>query len=519
MDTMLRPAPPPPAPLAVLADGLGLLGDAQGPVSVTGVTLDSRAVRPGSLYVALAGTRTHGASFAVAAVAAGAAAILTDHAGRTLLGDPGVPVLVADDARHAAAVMAARFHGEPARALTMLGVTGTNGKTTTVALLQAGLAADGRLAGTIGTIGFRLGAEELRTSRTTVTTPESPDLQALLAVMQQRGAQAVALEVSSHALALSRVDGIEFDVAGFLNLGRDHLDFHRDLDEYFEAKARLFAPGRARASVVWIDDPKGREIAHRVASHGGSRLITVGSTPEAEYVLAGYRVVAPLGGRATLTRAGEALPLELTLPGEYNMIDAAVAFAMLEAVGVPADAALAGLRGAQVPGRMQRVALGAGAPLVVVDFAHTPQAVGAAVESLAGLGRVVTVLGCGGDRDRDKRPEMGAAAARGSDLTIVTDDTPRSEDPALIRAQTLAGAESARRPGAEVLEVAGRRAAIETALRGADAGTVVAILGKGHERGQILADRTVDFDDVEEATRAWRRLTEEGATDAASHDD
>ena len=519
MNNTLRPATTPPAPLAVLAAGLGLLGDAQGDVAVTGVTLDSRAVQPGWLYVALPGTRTHGATFAGAAVASGAAAILTDHDAGGDLAALGVPVLYTEEPRHAAAVLSARFYGEPARAMTMFGVTGTNGKTTTVALLQAGLAAAGRLAGTIGTIGFRLGEEELRTTRTTVTTPESPDLQALLAVMQQRGADSVALEVSSHAMALSRVDGIEFDVAGFLNLGRDHLDFHASLEDYFEAKAALFAPGRAKASVVWIDDPKGREIAHRVATHGRSRLITVGSTPDAHYVLSDYRGVAPLGGRASLTRDGARLELELTLPGAYNMIDAAVAFAMLEAVGVPADAALDGLRRAQVPGRMQRVDLGPGAPLVVVDFAHTPQAVGAAVESLAGLGRVVTVLGCGGDRDADKRPEMGAAAARGSDLTIVTDDNPRTEDPALIRSQTLAGAEAARRDGARVLEVAGRRAAIEAALRGADAGTVVAILGKGHERGQILADRVVDFDDVEEATRAWRRLRQEGATHAASPDE
>ncbi len=425
MNHTLRPATTPPAPLAVLAAGLGLLGDAQGDVAVSGVTLDSRAVQPGWLYVALPGTRTHGAAFAAAAVAAGAAAILTDHdAGGDLA--LGVPVLYTEEPRHAAAVISARFYGEPARAMTMFGVTGTNGKTTTVALLQAGLAAAGRLAGTIGTIGFRLGDEELRTARTTVTTPESPDLQALLAVMQQRGADSVALEVSSHAMALSRVDGIEFDVAGFLNLGRDHLDFHPSLEDYFEAKAALFAPGRAKASVVWIDDPKGREIARRVTSHSGSRLVTVGSTPDAHYVLSDYRGVAPLGGRASLTREGERLELELTLPGAYNMIDAAVAFAMLEAVGVPADAALAGLRRAQVPGRMQRVDLGPHAPLVVVDFAHTPQAVGAAVESLAGLGRVVTVLGCGGDRDADKRPEMGAAAARAAATSPSSQTTTRA---------------------------------------------------------------------------------------------
>lgn len=517
MESALRPADRPPAPLVALVRGLGLVGE-PGDTSITGVTLDSRGVRPGWLYVALPGTSTHGAAFVAQAVDAGAAAVLTDAAARLLIPLVDVPVLYADDARHAAAVVAARYFGEPSRQLTMLGVTGTNGKTTTVALLQAGLQAAGRLTGTIGTIGFRLGTREIRSTRTTVTTPESPDLQAMLAVMRERGADAVALEVSSHALALSRVDAIEFDVAGFLNLGRDHLDFHRDLNDYFEAKARLFAPGRAAVSVVWIDDPKGREIAGRVAAHGQSRLVTVGGAAGADYVLSGYTPVAPLGGRATLTRAGEALPLELTLPGEYNMIDAAVAFAMLEAVGVPAHHALAGLRSAQVPGRMQRVDLGPDAPLVVVDFAHTPQAVRAAVASLAGLGRIVTVIGCGGDRDPDKRPEMGAAAASGSDLVVITDDNPRSEDPAVIRAETLAGARRALRPGSRVIEVAGRRAAIETALRAAGADSVVAILGKGHERGQILADRVVDFDDVEEAMLVWRRLVEEGASDAATQD-
>lgn len=517
METALRPAPLPPAPLSTLVAGLGLIGDTTNRVPVGGITQDSRAVEPGWLYVALPGQRTHGAAFADAAIRAGAAAILTDDEGRTQIGDTLAPVVAAADVRHAMAVVAARLFGEPSRGLTMLGVTGTNGKTTTVALLEAGLAAAGRCVGTIGTIGFRLGGEELRSARTTVTTPESPDLQALLAVMARRGADAVALEVSSHALVQRRVDGIEFDVAGFLNLGRDHLDFHGTLERYFEAKAMLFEPGRARASVIWIDDPRGRELARRVREHGAGRLITVGTGDDADYRLTGYREVAPLGGTAGLQRGGEEIELRLALPGEYNMIDGAVAFAMLEAVGVPADAAVTGLASAQVPGRMQRVPLGEGAPLVVVDFAHTPQAVGAALASLAGDGPVISVLGCGGDRDRAKRPEMGAAAARGSSLTIVTDDNPRTEDPALIRAETLAGARAV--PGAEVLEVPGRRAAIAEALRRAEPGTVVAILGKGHERGQILADRTVDFDDVEEVTRAWLRLEQEGDRDAHANDD
>ncbi|AQP46006.1 UDP-N-acetylmuramoyl-L-alanyl-D-glutamate--2,6-diaminopimelate ligase [Tessaracoccus flavus] len=492
------------------------MGDTTADVSLTGITLDSRAVQPGWLYVALPGTRAHGAQFARSAVESGAGAILTDDEGLALLRREDVPVVAAADVRRVMAVMAARLFGEPARGMTMLGVTGTNGKTTTVALLQAGLAAAGVLCGTIGTIGFRLGDAEIPSTRSTVTTPESPDLQALLAVMSARGAEAVALEVSSHALALGRVEAIEFDVVGFLNLGRDHLDFHRDVDDYFEAKAALFEPGRSKVSVIWVDDPRGKELADRVAGHGASRLVTVGTAAGVDYRLECYRPVDPLGGTATVTRDGETLDLTLSLPGEYNMIDAAVSLAMLEAAGTPTDAALRGLRAAQVPGRMQRVPLDGPAPMVVVDFAHTPQAVSAAVESLAVLGPVITVLGCGGDRDADKRPHMGAAAARASALTIVTDDNPRSEPPEDIRAQTLAGARAA---GGDVVEVPGRRAAIEEALRRAAPGTVVAILGKGHERGQILADRTVDFDDAQEATHAWRRLTEEGTQDAATLDE
>ena len=516
MDSALRPAALPPATLASLVAGLGLVGDTDARTAVTGITLDSRAVEDGWLYVALPGSRAHGASFAAAAIDAGAVAVLTDDAGRDLIGPSLVPVVAALDAREAMAVVAARLFGEPGREMTMLGVTGTNGKTTTVALLQGGLLAAGVPTGTIGTIGFRLGTEELRSSRSTVTTPESPDLQALLAVMQQRGAQAVALEVSSHAMALDRVDAIAFDAVGFLNLGRDHLDFHATMEDYFEAKAKLFEPGRAAVSVIWVDDEHGRELAGRVAAHGQSRLITVGTGVGVDYRLSDYMPEEPLGGVASLTRDSERLELRLTLPGSYNMIDAAVAFAMLEAVGVPADAALRGLATAQVPGRMQRVPLGEGAPLVVVDFAHTPQAVEAALESLSGHGEVICVLGCGGDRDPEKRPGMGAAAARGSDLVIITDDNPRTEDPAAIRAQALAGAREA--AAGETLEVAGRRAAIEEAIRRAGPGSVVAILGKGHERGQILADRTVDFDDVAEATLAWRRLEEEGERHGTTHD-
>lgn len=515
--TSLRPTETQPAPLTDLVAGLGLVHDPDARATVTGITLSSREVAPGWLYVALPGTRRHGAEFARAAVDSGAVAVLTDAAGAASLDGIGVPVLVADDVRAAMAAVSARLFDEPARALTTLGVTGTNGKTTTVALIQAGLMADGRAAGTIGTIGFRLGGEELRSGRSTVTTPESPDLQALLAVMRERGADAVAVEVSSHAMALNRVDSVPFDVVGFLNLGRDHLDFHHTPEAYFEAKSRLFEPGRAAVSVVWVDDEAGRRIAAQVAAHGQGRLVTAGTGEGVDYRLREYRPVHPLGGVATVTRGGEDLTLELGLPGEYNMIDAVVALAMLEAVGVPADAALRGLARAQVPGRMEQVDLGPEAPLVVVDFAHTPQAVEAALQALQGAGRLISVLGCGGDRDAAKRAPMGAAAARLSDVTIVTDDNPRSEDPAAIRAEVMAGARAALRPEAELLEVPGRRSAIETAMTMASGASVVAILGKGHERGQILGERTVDFDDVEEAARAWRSGREEGVPDARAH--
>ncbi|MEZ5086144.1 MAG: UDP-N-acetylmuramoyl-L-alanyl-D-glutamate--2,6-diaminopimelate ligase [Tessaracoccus sp.] len=475
---------------------------------VSGITADSRVVEHDWLYVALHGAHTHGARFAGQAVADGAVAVLTDAEGAGVVGTLPVPILAVSDVRSAMAEASALIFARPSERLTMLGVTGTNGKTTTVALLQAGLAAAGRRAGSIGTIGFRLGDDTLVSGRSTVTTPDSPDLQALLATMAERGADAVALEVSSHALALQRVDAIAFDVVGFLNLGRDHLDFHRDVQDYFEAKARLFEPGRAAKAVIWVDDEAGREILGRIRSTESMEAITVGTSDNADYRLGEVRALGRTGGSAEVVARGQRITLDIALPGRYNMIDALIALAMLEAVGIARSDVLTGLATAQVPGRMESVALeGAEAPLVVVDFAHTPQAVAAALQALRGKGQLIAVLGCGGDRDADKRPLMGAAAAEGSDVVIVTDDNPRSEDPGAIRAAVREGARAAaQRSGATVLEVAGRGAAIQEALRRAEGDTVVAVLGKGHERGQILADRIIDFDDRIEVRKAWREL-------------
>ncbi len=500
----LRPAGTRAVPLATLFPG-------GAPVPVSGVSLDSRATSPGDVYVALPGHATHGARHAAQAVAAGAVAVLTDGAGAELLGGIGVPVVVVADPRAQMARVAAEVYGRPAARLALFGITGTTGKTSTTFLLASALTAAGRRVGTIGTIGFALDGVVLASQRTTVTTPESPDLQALLALMAERGADTVAMEVSSHALALNRVDELHFDVAAFTNLGRDHLDFHADQEDYFQAKARLFRAGRCRAAVVGTDDAYGRRLAAELAAVPGLPLRTTGRSAEADYRLLARSEAAD--GTSTVvvaTPSGE-LEFSLGLLGEFNAWNALTALAMLELAGIDTDAALPGFAAAFVPGRMQRVALGAGAPGVVVDFAHTPEAVSAALAALPG-GRRIAVLGCGGDRDQAKRGPMGAAAANAADVVVVTDDNPRSEDPAAIRAAVLAGARAAARAtGAQVHDGGPRAAAIRLALSLAAPGDWVAVLGKGHETGQQLADGTVPFDDASVVAAEWATLAGGGS--------
>ncbi len=503
--TAIRPQHVHAAPLTELVAGLGLSGDTDSTMLITDITLDSRDVSKCALWVALPGVSAHGASFSAAALSSGVPAILTDPVGAAILADVDVPVCVSRNLRRDMGTIAARLFGNPAEQLTTMGVTGTNGKTTTVALLESALVGAGQRVGTIGTIGFRLGGGELPSARSTVTTPESPDLQALLAVMVEGGAGVAALEISSHAMALERATGMVCDVAGFLNLGMDHLDFHGDQESYFEAKASLFAPDHTRAAVCWVDDSHGARIAERARAAGLS-VVTVGTGDDVDARLSNWEPVAPLGGRAVLRLHSKDTPVEIALPGVHNMIDAAVALVMADTVGFPVERTLAGLRNAQVPGRMQLLDLGDDAPSVIIDFAHTPQAVAASLDSLASsFDNVITVLGCGGDRDREKRPLMGAAAAERSHLLVVTDDNPRTEDPGSIRAAMLAGTGQS---GGEVVEVPGRGAAIAHALSRATAGSVVAILGKGHERGQQVGQDVLDFDDAVEARRAWLKNTE-----------
>ncbi|MGJ3507325.1 UDP-N-acetylmuramoyl-L-alanyl-D-glutamate--2,6-diaminopimelate ligase [Enemella sp. A6] len=470
---------------------------------VQGINLDSRFVTPGDLYVALPGTRTHGARFGAQAVEAGAVAVLTDTAGAGMLTEVDVPVLTTDDPRAAMAKVAAVLFDRPTEKLDLFGVTGTNGKTTTVAILDAALQAAGRHSATIGTMGFTVDGRQLGGSRTTVTTPESIDLQALFAVMQEAGAQDVAMEVSSHALALHRVDEVRFEVAGFTNLGRDHLDFHHTMAEYAAAKARLFTPEFTRQAVITIDDDGGADMAHRARTAGLDVRTASLTDPGADY-RADARVLDDGRWQLRVHTPAGSHDCELALPGRHNVANALLAVAMLDLAGRDLEACLPGLARVQVPGRMQRVALTDPAPAVYVDFAHTPQAVGATLDAFGERsGRLITVLGCGGDRDREKREPMGRIAAERSEIVVVTDDNPRSEPPESIRAQVLAGA---RQGSARVLDGGDRAGAIREALRLAEPGDIVAVLGKGHEQGQDIKGEIVPFDDVTEVTTAWQEL-------------
>lgn len=505
-----------PQPLSQLLAGLAVQLPDVDPV-INKVSFDSRRVRPGDLYIGLPGTRSHGAAFAEAARDLGAVALLTDERGAELARDQGLPMAVCTDLRLAMAIAAARIWGHPARRMTSFGVTGTNGKSTTVLMLAAALDAAGHRVGSIGTLGFLVGGQPVEVEHSTITTPESPDLQAIIATLAARGADVLAMEVSSHALSLNRVTGIGFDVVGFTNLGRDHLEFHHTMEAYYQAKAQLFTPGYAKRAVINADDESGRRLLAQAAELG-LPAASVGMAEDCDYRIVAWRP-RDQGSTFTLLHDRVAIEAFTCLPGEYNVRNAATALAMIDQAGYEVTAALPGLATAVIPGRMQPVPLeGADAPHVYVDFAHTPQAIASALSAFSHPGfadrRVIAVFGAGGDRDPDKRELMGQAGVGGADLVVVTDDNPRSEDPAAIRARVLAGARGAiasAAPGShaaavEVLDGGDRASAITQALRLAHPGDAVVILGKGHERTQQLADKTIDFDDLSAAQDSWTQI-------------
>ena len=488
-----RPRVPRRTPLAEVAGWLGLSSPASD-AEVTGISLSTQRIHPGDVYAALPGTRVHGATYAAQAVAAGAVAVLTDAAGAELAADCGVPILVVDDARASLGTVSARIYGEPARDLRLIAVTGTQGKTTTTRLAELALEHAGVAAAVIGTVGTRVNGEDIKTA---LTTPEAPDLHGLFAMMRERSVDACAMEVSSHALVLGRVDGVQFDVAVFLNLGRDHLDFHTDLADYFAAKARLFTPERARMALVNADDEHGLLLREQLEGDvHGVPVRTFSTLGDADWratdIVAGpegssFTVVAP-DGRSAVT--------SVPIAGDFNVSNALAAVAACVEAGYDLDLVAAGLAASGgVPGRLERVETGRDFH-VVVDYAHKPDAVEAALRTLRPLvapgGRLICVIGAGGDRDTGKRPVMGEIAARLADLVVVTDDNPRTEDPDLIRAAVLAGTTEG---SAEVHEIGDRRLAIRFALARAGAGDIVLVAGKGHETGQEVHGMVHPFDD------------------------
>ncbi len=454
-------------------------------IDVTSIETASQAVRPGALFVALRGTQTDGHHYVREAIAGGARAVVVEQPPEAT--GSGATVVRVADTRRALSPLSAAFFGDPSLALDVVGITGTNGKTTTSRMIAAILNEAGISCGVIGTVGAEFGACTWRLAN---TTPLPPELHSLLAQMRDDGARAVAMEVSSHALALDRVDDVRFRIAVLTNVTRDHLDFHQTPEAYAAAKRRLF--DLAPISVLNADDPFGAKWAAELASQGRD-VITYGSTSMATLV-AEEIAVASDGSRFTVCGRR----YELRLPGRFNIWNALAAVGAARHLGVDdavAARALAALE--RVAGRMEHLR-GDGID-VVVDYAHTPDALAQALESLreTARGRLAVVFGCGGDRDKGKRSEMGAVAARIADRLYVTNDNPRSEDPHAIAGEIVAGI--GRREHVVELD---RRRAIERAIGEARAGDIVLIAGKGHESYQIIGDRVLPFDDAEAARAA-----------------
>ena len=480
-------------------------------VCVTGAAVDSRSIVPGDVFGAFAGLHEHGARYATAACEAGAVAIVTDAAGRDLVRAQGldVTVVVARSERDALGRISGAIYGHPSRDLTVVGVTGTNGKTTTSYFIDHALASAHERRGIMGTVELRIGDEAIESPRTTV---EAPVLHGLLARMREEGVTAAVTEVSSHAAALDRIAGVEFDVAVFTNLQWDHLDFHHTMEEYLEAKARLFEPGRARRAVICVDDEWTAAFAQR-APIPVETVATRGTSQDANWHVEDANVGLDGVGSTFTLIAPDGSPHRAfsPLPGLVNVSNAAVAIVAAHAAGIGLDEAIEGVRTAHgVPGRMERVLERTDTePLAIVDYAHTPDALTLALEGVRPItpGKLILIFGSDGDRDRGKRPVMGVIAARLADVIVLTDENPRSEDPAEIRAQIRAGIAQVRPDLRDVHEVAPRVDAVAYGLGLGGAGDTVIVTGKGHEPTQEVAGVFYRYNDRDAFIQAHRALT------------
>ena len=484
--------------LIELADFLGI-ENFQEKREFTGVTLNSRLVVSGDLFIALPGARVHGANFIDDIIARGAVAVVTDLEGSQII-KGGLPVLLLDTPRVWVGPIASWFYGNPFNDLDAVGITGTNGKTTTAALLDQIWRLDGRASGFIGTIGISMAGEEHAAS---FTTPEGTDLQMIVATMRERHIRNLVMEVSSHALAMRRVLGARFVVVGFTNLTQDHLDFHGDIESYFQAKARLFTTEFAERAIVNIDDPFGARLfaESTIPTKALSR-----SNLKADWYYEGFTPRSGSIGYEVAIRGPGGILIEssLSLLGLHNLDNALLAIALAVESGVDPIAITYYMRQLVAPvGRLEAVDVGQKF-LALVDYAHTPDAVIRTLSTARSLtsGRVIAVLGCGGDRDKSKRPIMGAALRSGADLAIYTSDNPRSEDPLVILAEMVDAVEDER----QVVEP-DRRSAIAMAVLEAEPGDCVIVLGKGHERGQEVLGIKYPFDDRIELARAIEELS------------
>lgn len=515
----LRPAHVEPSSLAHIAQRAATTCPAGAEeLQITGATVDSRDVQPGDLFGAFPGLKVHGATFAAQAVAAGASAILTDAAGAELVSTtaPHTPVVIADDARVAMGEAAALIYGDPSTHLVFVGVTGTNGKTTTSYFIDNALAQVHPHRGIMGTVELRVRGEAIESPRTTV---EAPVLHGLLARMLEEGVTAAVTEVSSHAAALDRISGADFAVAVFTNLQWDHLDFHVTMERYLADKAKLFAPGRSRRGVVCIDDQYGQQLAREVHIP----VETVSTRPESpagdwnvadaaiglDGVGSQFTLVDPQGGRHAA---------QSPLPGLVNVSNAAVAIVAAHAAGVPLDNAIAGVATAHaVPGRMERVVERSDKdPLAIVDYAHTPDALTLALQGVRPItpGKLILIFGSDGDRDQGKRPVMGEIAANLADIIVLTDENPRSEEPAAIRAAIREGIQKVRPDLHDVHEIEPRVAAVEYGLRLGGPGDTVIVTGKGHEPTQEIAGVFHRYNDRDAYLQAQARIEAERAATA-----
>ena len=476
-------------------------------VEVAGITTDSRVVQPGWMFVATEGEHMDGHRFVQSAMERGASCVVVQlpqyEAYLHQLLTPaycqhnGTAVVVVHDTRIAAAVLADRFHGSPSQDMTMIGVTGTNGKTTFTYLLSSVLEAAGIRSGLIGTVEYRIGSE---IHPATFTTPPAEHLHALLANMRDAGCSAVLMEVSSHALALARVHGIDFDVSVFMNLTQDHLDFHGTMERYSAAKARLFSEYTRGTAVINADDDAAAAMGKKL----GRRRRTFGTRPRSAYRIRDIEATAT-GTSLTIEHAGSSYHIVSALIGRFNAWNITAAFAAGVEMGITPPTVIQGIQSLRtIPGRFERIDSVDGVT-AIVDYSHTPDSLEKALETardIARDGRVISVFGCGGDRDQAKRPVMGAVATRLSDVTIVTSDNPRSEDPRAIINDILTGTVA----GARVLSRIQRRAAIHHALKIARAGDIVIVSGKGHENYQIIGGKRRHFDDREVVRRYFDDL-------------